>query len=320
MANRKSACTSRARKKALVQEMTETNARLKRQALILALLPDMVIVIDVEGEITFCSAQVERVLRHKNHDLVGAKLTNLLVPSSRAALPKLVNELVELEKTIPKEVEGRKRTAKRPRDDDQEESGEEKALSGGETSVNPAGLPSEPAFPMSVVKVDAAAAAALDENDSSDASASNGVTGAMKQPSSLTRSPTSSSVGNSGSDDVAKKVISGAVASSKAVPSSDGSNNGSVSTDAKKLQNANENLERNVRFHNKKMKANKRAGYMDDVIGAAVTANNASARLSSLQHLPESSEEDSGYRESNDSREETSSSASDSETSNGKLL
>jgi hypothetical protein len=58
VANRKSACTSRARKKALVEEMTRTNARLKRQAMILALLPDMVIAITVTGEITFCSAQV----------------------------------------------------------------------------------------------------------------------------------------------------------------------------------------------------------------------------------------------------------------------
>lgn len=62
VANRKSACTSRARKKALVEEMTRTNARLKRQALILALLPDLVVAITIEGEITFCSAQVSRVL------------------------------------------------------------------------------------------------------------------------------------------------------------------------------------------------------------------------------------------------------------------
>lgn len=58
VANRKSACTSRARKKALVEEMTRTNARLKRQAMILALLPDLVIAITIDGEITFCSAQV----------------------------------------------------------------------------------------------------------------------------------------------------------------------------------------------------------------------------------------------------------------------
>lgn len=62
VANRKSACTSRARKKALVEEMTRTNARLKRQAMILALLPDLVIAITIGGEITFCSAQVSLVV------------------------------------------------------------------------------------------------------------------------------------------------------------------------------------------------------------------------------------------------------------------
>jgi hypothetical protein len=97
-------------------------------------------------------------------------------------------------------------------------------------------------------------------------------------------------------------------------------------------------------------------GPKDDVTGASVTANNASARLSSLKHVPEalrggkkdvkaaryenagdqsssddsllagveekkkgeSASDDSGYRESNDSREETSSSGSDTSQSNGK--
>ena len=69
-----------------------------------------------------------------------------------------------------------------------------------------------------------------------------------------------------------------------------------------------------------------KAGYKDDVIGADVTANNASARLSSLQHRPESplaneNSDDSGYRESNDSRIETSSSGSgDSSLPNGKSV
>ena len=97
-------------------------------------------------------------------------------------------------------------------------------------------------------------------------------------------------------------------------------------------------------------------GLKDDVTGASVTANNAGARLSSLQHHPgmaqlkkedekasssesngdqsssddsllagveekkkqgESASEDSGYRESNDSRVETSSSGSDTSQSNG---
>ena len=43
-----------------MEEMTKTNARLRRQALILSLLPDLVIAITTEGEITFCSAQVSK--------------------------------------------------------------------------------------------------------------------------------------------------------------------------------------------------------------------------------------------------------------------
>ena len=96
-------------------------------------------------------------------------------------------------------------------------------------------------------------------------------------------------------------------------------------------------------------------GPKDDVTGASVTANNATARLSSLKHCPkaprskkleepgpyespgdqsssddsllagveekkksEDASDDSGYRESNDSREESSSSWSDTSRSNGK--
>jgi hypothetical protein len=94
VANRKSASNSRARKKALVDEMTKANARLKKQAMILALLPDLVITTTIEGEITFCSAQAERILQYKTDDLAGAKLYNLLVPSSRHALKSLIEDLV----------------------------------------------------------------------------------------------------------------------------------------------------------------------------------------------------------------------------------
>ena len=125
-----------------------------------------------------------------------------------------------------------------------------------------------------------------------------------------------------------------------------------------KNQCANSNLDRNVRWHNQRMleESNKTDnGPKDDVTGASVTANNASARLSSLEHCPDASRtkkreqcppyesagdqsssddsllagveekkksedasDDSGYRESNDSREESSSSLSDTSRSNGK--
>ena len=133
----------------------------------------------------------------------------------------------------------------------------------------------------------------------------------------------------------------------------------SLSTETKN-QRANNNLNRNVRSHNKRMlEENKKNevdnGPKDDVTGASVTANNATARLSSLEHHPKASKEkgieeptttyestgdqssddsllngveerkkgedvsdDSGYRESNDSREESSSSWSDTSRSNGK--
>jgi PAS domain S-box-containing protein len=330
IANRQSACTSRARKKALVEEMTALNARLRRQALILSLLPDLVIVIDTEGTITFCSAQVERVLQHSIDDLVGAPLTDIIDPGSRDRLSALIQGLVassrrnELETTgksgaledaqHPATRSDKKQEKKSKLKNDEEDSG---YPTSGTASAN---VVTETSFPLSVVQVDPGGvntAGTDGENDvNSDASHS-------KQPSSLTAN---SVTGNSGSDgDHGGKKSSTGMGNTKTLSkedtsisqSSDSSNTSSntVSSDAKNLLNANANLERNVRYHNKKIMKDKRGSYKDDVLGAAVTANNASARLSSLQHLrsADSSEEDSGYRESNDSREETSSS-SDGET------
>lgn len=352
IANRKSASTSRARKKALVQEMTALNARLRRQALILSLLPDLVIVIDaITGTITFCSDQVERVLQHSIDDLVGAKLTDIIVPDSRDKLSNLIQKLllanggggggqqqpdpdgVKPQALVAQEQQQqhdpsagqKKKKAKLKKGDDENEHVAQ--MNSGE-SMNAV---TDSSFPLSVVKVDQDAA---DENDNSDESNS-------KQPSSLTHS----SSGNSGSDDGTPKVDCGRATKKSGVASlsskmdnskklskedsqsSDSSHasrsNNTESFSAKNLLTANANLERNVRWHNKNyfMKDSKRAGYKDDVLGAMVTANNASARLSSLQHRSsDSSEEDSGYRESNDSREETSSEEENSSESNGTLL
>ena len=49
-ANRKSACTSRARKKAYVEEMTCANAQLRWRAQILELLPDITIAVRPAGD------------------------------------------------------------------------------------------------------------------------------------------------------------------------------------------------------------------------------------------------------------------------------
>ena len=323
IANRQSACTSRARKKALVEEMTALNARLRRQALILSLLPDLVIVIDTEGTITFCSAQVERILQHNIDELIGANLTEIVDPGSREKISNLIQRLLRSkasqdtgagdQKALRNDRQNvslsvtKKKKSKLENQDDRNED------SAYETSGDGANTVTETSFPLSVIQVgqvNTAVRSSSDENNNSDASND-------KQPSSLTGN---SFAGNSGSDDPAEKQATNpsntktlSKEDTSISQSSDASNTSSRtdSSNAKNLLSANANLERNVRHHNKKIMKDQRAGFKDDVIGAAVTANNASARLSSLQHLrsAESSEEDSGYRESNDSREETSSSS-----------
>ena len=94
LANRKSAYTSRARKKALIEEMTRDNARLRRQAMILSYLPDPVVAIRANGTITFCSMQVERVLRHDASGLIGANIEDIIVPSSRESIRGLIRDLI----------------------------------------------------------------------------------------------------------------------------------------------------------------------------------------------------------------------------------
>lgn len=340
IANRMSASSSRARRKAFVQEMTELNARLKRQALILALLPDLVIVVDTTGTITFCSEQVERILMYKPESIQGSKLVDMMLPSSRSKFLNLVKRFVDADgKSV--SAGSCKKRARGEKQQASEESSTEKPPSDGvalvsQPSLLPAGAISDPSFPMSVVQVGEIAAEAEEkvtsENENSDASGSR-----ESKPSSLTRSPTAESFNNSGgsgSEDGQKpaakeksksKEKSGAAKSGK-LPSSDTSNTSSLSAEAKKLLKANANLDRNVRWHNKKMKTKQMiddVAFKDDVIGDMVTANNASARLSSLrvpQRSEPSSEEDSGYRESNDSREETSSSSASDSESNGKLV
>ena len=179
VANRKSASNSRARKKALVEEMTKTNARLKKQAMILALLPDLVMTTTTEGEITFCSAQAERILRYKTDDLIGAKLYNLLVPSSRYALKSLIEELVHpgkakavrasvaaqarrganREMAKKNETVGGNGASKNPEGNtnrNNNESARDSSRTGGNSTDDTSGaaIVSEQSFPLSVVEVE----------------------------------------------------------------------------------------------------------------------------------------------------------------------
>jgi hypothetical protein len=335
VANRKSASTSRARKKALVQEMTNLNARLRRQALILSLLPDLVIVTNADGVINFCSEQVERVLRHESNVMVGSALKDLLVPSSREKMSKLIKDLTHTDAEGNVLVVGvdvavdndddNGGEGKHPKKEKRQQVSVETCTE--ETIARKKSKPS--GVPLSVVNVDAGCLVAKgttppDETDNSDASrdsnkqASSSLTGSTRSPHPCDSDDNKKSKEES-------KTEAAKSSDKESAGSDDNSNASSLSNDgdaARKLQTANANLERNVRWHNKNMKGGggSDAGFKDDVIGATVTANNASARLSSLR-VQESedhglnkedknplSEEDSGYRESNDSREESSSS------------
>lgn len=387
-ANRKSASTSRARKKALVEEMARTNARLRRQALILALLPDLVVATNLDGEINFCSAQVERILSHKPEDLVGAQLDTLLIPSSRDTLQKLFKRLINPGKPRSSRQSQVRRGTKR-RHGDQNEGGEKSegkeetdskrnevpgrgsSQSGDANSGTTSGaaIISEQSFPLSIVEVDSKPRperrdeTAVDvkvTNENSDNSTSNNSDG-KQQVSSLSNATGLRSPAECPSED--DGVQGGSEGSKRAKTMEKGkqqtsSDDSSLSSEAKNMRNANDNLDRNVRWHNQRMmgdnqKAKSDDGPKDDVTGASVTANNASARLSSLKHVPHpiakksdkspsryendqsssddsllagveekkkvgNTSDDSGYRESNDSREETSSSGSDSSNAKSK--
>lgn len=263
VANRKSACTSRARKKALVEEMTRTNAKLRRQAMILALLPDLVIAIKVDGEITFCSAQVERVLRHKMDDMVGANILELILPSCREALFKLVERLLS--------AANEQATLDDTSKDDQvnADEGGGSANSGGNGSGGAAIVsdPSEQGFPM-VVKVKSRTPSPGSGEDVSDSMGN----AEIKSPE---RSPSPPDEINSGNINSKDQFSGGDESSTSAV--------------AKQLHNANKALDSNVRRHNAQLLNTKgdfcvnKLAHKDDVTGASVTANNAGARLSSLQ-------------------------------------
>jgi hypothetical protein len=284
IANRKSACTSRARKKALVAEMTKTNARLRRQAVILSLLPDLVIAIQEDGTMTFCSAQVERVLRHKVSHMIGASIGDILTPASRTSLFALIKKLVSAEKAILGEAN---------------KEGDDGGRSSNSGNTLSAAIVSEQSdhFPPSVVKVKNLNRAA----EGTDASDSLGNENNVVTDVALSRSATQSSLTNTNQSNVnidnsihqnGNDVSSGSVSNDSGKRKSNGNSDAdsSSSSEPKNLRKANEALSRNVRFHNEQLKTKeekKKLAHTDDVTGDSVTANNADARLSSLMKASE---------------------------------
>lgn len=296
-------------------------------------------------------------------------MKDLLIPASRKALTDLVQELVAAELAAVSDSETAPAVApvaqppNAPNEEQKDENGngnqngsaQESSLSSG--GVGGPAVVSDQSFPLSVVKVKQSKQVAPEEN--SDLSLSNGKTTPAPPIVNSNSSAHQSTNSSLNAEDPANPAKTEGQSKNKPNTSSDESL--SSSSDAKNLRQANENLNRNVRWHNKKLLSQSKTSkaesiHKDDVTGEAVTANNASARLSSLQHRPAqkrrkldsmednssadssddllagveekkkktgngSSSDESGYRESNESaREDTSSSASDISTSgNGKL-
>ena len=81
-ANRKSACTSRARKKQYVENMTMANQSLKHHAQIMDLLPDLIIGVDRDGIIHYVSKSVLSRLQYSEATMLGASFHSLCTPDT----------------------------------------------------------------------------------------------------------------------------------------------------------------------------------------------------------------------------------------------
>lgn len=323
LANRKSACTSRARKKALIEEMTKANALLRRQALILSYLPDPVIAISTDGVITFCSMQVERVLRHDVTGLVGANIEDIIVPSSRENIRHLIRDLVIAEqRALSSSVED---------GENNEEGGSHQNVGGSEGSLreNNGAVPHEVSDqseqsvpPLLEVKVKAGqtsteVAAGEDVSDSSGDRLPGSKNGhGSTELSSLTREK-NSSFGNTDSNgsegDQAQpggpptkkvKICDTNKPVGKKSPLTTTTEDDSTSSENK----ANAKLAKNVemcKLNIDKNEASEQVRFLhkDDVMGASVTANNADAKLSSLMHHPSMKEKAAGSNSSSDANQ-----------------
>jgi PAS domain-containing protein len=81
-ANRKSAQQSRQRKKLYIEELTSEYSELKQMADILAVMSDLVLMLNEQGCILFVSESARRVLHHSPGALKGRCILSLLAPES----------------------------------------------------------------------------------------------------------------------------------------------------------------------------------------------------------------------------------------------
>lgn len=85
------------RKKAQIEAMERENARLKRESIILGSLPDPVVAIGIDGEITFANARTRRMLQLNHNEIVGANIGTFVAPDSKEELKRMISDVVDAE-------------------------------------------------------------------------------------------------------------------------------------------------------------------------------------------------------------------------------
>jgi hypothetical protein len=241
-------------------------------------MPDPVVAIGVDGIIKFCSVPMERVLKHKSEDLVGANIEDLIVPGSRCAIQRLIKDLVTAEQQVATNVEaGGQGELNNDSDLNENDKNSSNGLGDSSNETNANGRSSDKPFPLLEVNVDEEDEVGYAEN-----------------------------ISDSSGDPPTKKDGKSIGKHKTTIMSSLTEKSSSLSTETSMIDD-------NEQPPKKKAKRAKvcdaRSMNIDDVMGASVTANNASAKLSSLMHQKQTlekqdSSEDSGYRESYESSDE----------------
>lgn len=111
----------------MIELMAQTNLRLKRESIVLSFLPDPVIAINVDGQISFANRQTERVLKYKVEELVGANIITFVDRDSRKQLHRMIKDLVCAEEqavmAVTEEVTGSEGESSEKRTTDDERNG-----------------------------------------------------------------------------------------------------------------------------------------------------------------------------------------------------
>lgn len=277
LVNRKSASTSRARKKKLVEEMAQNNARLRRQAIILSLLPDLVIVITPDGEIVFCSGQVERVLRHKISDLIGMNISKLITSSSQDALAKLIDTLLATDKVASEHGNNESGTS---------------SNSGNTSGAPMVSEQSDQGFPLSVVKVNS-------YKDGSDSSGNDKVTESMQSKDDADASDPSNLSNANEALDRNVRSHNELLKQKKASKKKSNSHKDDVTGDTVTANNADARLSSLLQPHEPEVKKVASVENLEDMTSSSSDSllGGVEDKRHKKRNPPENGSDDSGYRE-----------------------